>query len=147
MHTSIHPEAPVISSGKIEINAPVSRVWVVLTSISDWAQWQTDISHPRLIGELRPGASFTWKTGGVGIRSTLHTVNPYCEFGWTGKTFGMFAIHNWVLTGEGSVTTVEVEESMEGILAMLFRKSFQQNLESGMTRWLQLLKQESERRA
>ncbi len=83
----------------------------------------------------------------MGIRSTLHTVNPVTEFGWTGKTFGMFAIHNWVLSGEGNVTTVEVEESMEGILASVFRKSFQQNLESGMARWLQLLKQESERRA
>jgi hypothetical protein len=34
------------------------------------------------------------------IISTLHAVQPHPRnFGWTGKTFGMFAIHNWALVG------------------------------------------------
>ena len=61
-------------------------------------------------------------------------------------TFGVYAIHNWTLTETDGNTIVKVDESMEGILARLFRKSFNKNLEKGMQRWLDLLKLECESR-
>lgn len=116
-----------------------------MTDINNWATWQTEISNPKLNGELNPKTTFDWKTGGVKIHSTLHTVEPYKQFGWTGKTFGMFAIHNWTLEENNSSITVSVDESMEGFLAGIFRKSFNKNLEKGMQHWLELLKKECER--
>jgi len=74
----------------------------------------------------------------------LHTINPEKEFGWTGKTFGMFAIHNWTLTELNGQTIVKVDESMEGFLARLFKKSFNRNLKKGMVKWLDLLKRQCE---
>ena len=57
----------------------------------------------------------------------------------------MYAIHNWTLTEVPGGTQVSVDETMEGFLAGLFKSSFNKNLASGMQRWLELLKTESEK--
>ena len=128
---SINNNAPVKCSKQITIDTNAGKVWSIITNIDNWASWQTDISKPKLNGELKPGTTFDWKTGGAAIHSTLHTVEPFKHFGWTGKTFGMYAVHNWTLKEDNYVTTVTVNESMEGFLARLLKKSFNKNLEKG----------------
>jgi hypothetical protein len=142
---NINDNAPVKCSKTISINASHEKVWAVMTNIDQWANWQTDISKPKLTGQLKPDSTFDWKTGGAKIHSTLHTVDPFRNLGWTGKTFGMYAIHNWTLTEVNGQTKVSVNESMEGFLARLFKKSFNKNLERDMQNWLELLKEECER--
>lgn len=142
---SINHNAPATSSKTITINADSKKVWAVLTDINQWSSWNTDISAPKLQGMLKPEATFVWKSGGAKINSTLHTVHPNKSFGWTGKAFGAFAIHNWTLAEANGQTTVFVEESMEGFLVNLFKKSFTKNLENGMQKWLDFLKQECEK--
>lgn len=141
---NINNNAPVKCSKSILINARREKVWAVLTGINEWATWQKEISRPLLKGNLATGAIFTWRTGGVQITSTLHTLEAYSRFGWTGKTFGLFAIHNWILKEMGGQTEVAVEESMEGLLARLFKKAFNRNLEKGMHYWLEALKKACE---
>ncbi len=136
----INTQAPVLCSKEIAINASPERVWAVLTDIDQWPKWQSDIGHSKLNGALAAGSTFVWKTGGVKIVSTLHTVEHGRAFGWTGKTFGLFAIHNWRLEQRANQTVVSVDESMEGLLAILLKKSFNKNLETGMLKWLELLK-------
>ena len=99
----------------------------------------------KLNGVLKPETTFDWKTGGAKIHSTLHTVEPFKNLGWTGKAMGAFAIHNWILNEINGQTQVTVEESMEGFLVRLFKKSFQKSLENGMQKWLELLKRECEK--
>lgn len=142
---SINNNAPVKCSKTIVINSRSEKVWQVMTNINDWAKWQRDISNPKLKGELKPRTTFDWKTGGAKIHSTLHTVEPFKNFGWTGKTFGMFAVHNWSLIENDGKTTVIVDESMEGFFAKFFKKSFNKNLEKGMQNWLTFLKEECEK--
>ncbi len=143
---SINNNAPVKCSKTITIHSSSEKVWAVMTNINNWASWQTDISKPKLNGELKPETTFDWKTGGAKIHSTLHTVEPNERFGWTGKTLGMFAIHNWLLNETNGQTVVSVDESMEGFFAKLFKSSFNRNLDKGMQRWLDLLKVESEKK-
>ena len=142
---SINTAAPVQCSKTITINASIEKVWLVITNINEWSNWQTDIKSSKLTGQLQPQSTFVWKTGGATIYSRLHTVEFCRQFGWTGKTYGMYAIHNWTFTEANGQTTVIVHESMEGFLAKLFKKSFNKNLEKGMLRWLTLLKNECER--
>ena len=142
---NINTNAPVKCSKQIIINASPEKVWAVLTNINDWAVWQKDITKPKLNGPLQPNSTFDWKTGGAKIHSTIHTVEPFTKFGWTGKTFGMYAIHNWRLIDLNGKTSVVVDESMEGFLASLFKSSFNKNLEKGMLSWLELLKQQCEK--
>jgi len=142
---SINNNAPVKCSKKIIINAPIETVWKTLTNIDNWEHWQKEISNTELNGELKVGSTFQWKTGGAKINSKLHTVKPLEQFGWTGNSFGMTAIHNWAISETNGQTNVLVEESMEGFLAKLLTKTFNKNLEKGMQKWLELLKEECEK--
>lgn len=78
---SINKNAPVKCSKQITVGTTSKHVWSVLTDINNWANWQTDISKPILNGDLKPETTFDWKTGGVKIHSTLHTVEPFTKFG------------------------------------------------------------------
>lgn len=136
--------APVMCRKTITIQATPEKVWNVLTEINEWSSWQKDIPFARAEGEIVSGSTFKWKTGGAKITSKLHTVHPYTAFGWTGTTMGLYAIHNWQLQKVDGETIVTVEESMDGLLAKLFKKSFNKSLEQGMERWLVLLKKRAE---
>lgn len=142
---SINNNAPAKCSKTITINASSEKVWAVLTDIDNWTNWQTDLSKAKLNGHLKPETTFDWKTGGTKIHSTLHTFEPFKYFGWTGKAMGTFAIHNWVLTEINGQTEVYVEESMEGFVAKLLKKSLNKTIENGMQTWLELLKKECEK--
>ena len=142
---SINNNAPVMCSKTITIAASSEKVWALLTNINNWDNWQTDISKPKLNGELKPNSTFDWKSGGAKIHSTLHTVEPFQKIGWTGKTFGMFAIHNWIITEKDGNIEVSVEESLEGFFAKLLKNSFNKSLANGMQNWLDLLKKECEK--
>lgn len=145
MNVLTNPNAPVKCSKSIVIKASPDKVWTVLANIDNWANWQTDIKNPRLNGLIKPGTTFDWKTGGAGIHSTLHTVELNKSLGWTGKTFGMYAVHNWTLIEVPDGTQVSVDETMEGFLAGLFKSTFNKNLSRDMQHWLELLKTESEK--
>ncbi len=95
-------------------------------------------------GELKPNTSFDWRAGGTRIRSKLHTVEPYSDFGWTGKVYSIYAIHNWTLKESNGATEVIVSESFEGFLATLFKKSLHKTLEKEMMASLADLKKASE---
>ena len=124
---------------KIEIDNPVNN-W----TINNWYEWNSDIQSARLNGELKPGTTFNWNNGGNKITSTLHTVTPFKEIGWSGKAFGAFAIHNFTITADNGFTTVLIEESMEGLLMRFFRGYMQNTLEGSINKWLTQLKETAE---
>ncbi len=143
--TAINEKAPVTAHKSIVIRASAETVWALLTDITQWPNWYAGIQQAKLKSTLAKGAHFDWKSGGVTIHSTLHTVIPMRALGWTGTTIGLTAIHNWTLeTGDDGVT-VYVEESLQGVLAVLFRRTFQKNLEQGMQAWLEALKTAAEK--
>ncbi|MGV0838119.1 SRPBCC family protein [Mycolicibacterium thermoresistibile] len=47
--------APLLQT-EIEINAPVARVWDLISDLSRMPQWSPQCRRMRLLGELRPGA-------------------------------------------------------------------------------------------
>lgn len=142
--TSSNSNAPVKCKKSISIKANSEKCWKVLTDIDNWANWQTDISHAKINGALKPGTTFNWKSGGAKIHSTLFLVEPYKNFGWTGKSFGISAVHTWKITETSEGATIIVEEIMEGFLAGLFKKLLNKKLATGMEKWLELLKRECE---
>lgn len=141
---AIDKNAPVKSSMTINIKASAAKTWQVLSDIDNWVNWQEGINKSCLNGELKPGTDFIWKADGIKIHSILHTVEPYKRIGWTGKAIGTYAIHNYTLTEENGITIIFVEESLNGFLPRLLKKSFQKNLENGMKKGLKLLKTKCE---
>lgn len=141
----INNNAPVKCTKTIIINATPQKVWQVLTDINNWPGWQPNITKAQLNDTLQPGTTFDWKADGLKIHSALHTVQPCSQFGWTGYSMSLYAIHNWTLEETPEGTRVIVEESMEGFFARLFKKSLNKSLEKGMLNMLDLLKTECEK--
>ncbi|MEQ8236434.1 MAG: SRPBCC family protein [Syntrophomonadaceae bacterium] len=144
MNISVNKGAPVFSSSEITITASLDCVWETLSEISEWPIWQSSVTEVKLEGLLNEASEFTWKADGITFKSKIHTMKPKIMFGWTGKTTGAYAIHNWTLSEQDNEIIVRVEESLEGVLPTLFRNYFQKSLDKGMLRNLKELKLASE---
>jgi hypothetical protein len=144
MKIPINENAPVISAGEIEINAPISDVWNVLASIERWPTWQVDVTEAKLNGDVSEGTTFVWKAGGLTFNSRLHTVVHLEKLGWTGTTFGASAIHNWTFSERDGHAVVAVRESLQGVFPSIFKNYFQKNLDAGILNNLDELKKASE---
>lgn len=141
MNIEVNRNASAYHKEEIVINAPVEKVYKMLANINQWPTWQSNVASANMEGEAQQGKEFRWKAGGANIRSKLHTVNPYSEFGWTGRILWITAIHNWTFTEKDSTTTVVVEESMSGFLSGLMKST----LKDGMVKSLEELKMEVEK--
>lgn len=89
----INEAAPVVGASEIEIAAAPETVWDVLTEIDRWPSWNPDIKSMSMQGPVAPGSVFRWKAGPGTITSTIRRVEPTQLIAWTGKTFGIEAIH------------------------------------------------------
>ena len=144
MKIDINAKAPVNAKQRIKIYAPAIKIWSILTEINNWPDWQSSVKKALLEAPLQEGSGFIWSAGGVTLKSKIHTCEPFHAFGWTGKTIGVFAIHNWFFESEKDGTTVSVEESLEGFFPFIFKNKFQKSLEHSMSKNLQALKTASE---
>lgn len=145
MNIPINIDAPVKSQSEIIIYAPTEKVWQILTKINDWPEWQKEVTESNLKEELAEGVKFKWKAGGLSFTSQVHTIDPKVKFGWTGRTFGASAIHNWSFKDYGDKTTVNVEESLQGVFPRILKGYFQKNLDKGVRQNLMDLKVASEK--
>lgn len=146
MNIPINEQAPVQSKGRVEISAPISTVWKILTGIDKWPGWQKSVTKTTIHGEIKEAAQFEWKSDGLSFKSRVHTMVPESKFGWTGTTLGAYAIHNWFFESNGNKTIVRVEESLQGVFPRLFKNYFQKNLDSGILKNMNELKAASEKK-
>jgi hypothetical protein len=63
---------------------------------------------------------------------------------WTGKTLGIKAIHFWHFEPRNGRTFVRTEESYDGLIARLLRRSLQKTLDRALAEGLGFLKTEVE---
>ena len=145
--TGINEDAPAVGASEIEIAAAPETVWEVLTDIDRWPTWNPDIKSMSLQGGVAEGSVFRWKAGPGKITSTIRRVQPPRLIAWTGKTFGIKAIHFYRLEPRNGKTFVRTEESFEGIAARLMRRSLQKTLDKALADGLRYLRTESEKRA
>jgi hypothetical protein len=141
--------APVYGTGEIEVAADPETVWGVLADIGGWPTWNPDVTGATLQGPLRPGTTFSWKSGPGRITSTLQVVDRPTELTWTGRTMGIPAIHVYRLRPSeqhSGHTIVSTEESWGGLLARLLRQRFTTTLKTAIDTGLDRLKAEAERR-
>jgi uncharacterized protein YndB with AHSA1/START domain len=137
--------APVVAAGEVEVAAPPEVVWDVLTAFERWPSWNPDVRSMSFSGDAAEGASFRWKAGPGTITSTIRVVDRPRVIGWTGRTFGIDAVHVYRLEPRGSGTHVTTEESYEGRLARVFRGPLRTMLKKALDSGLHRLKAEAER--
>jgi uncharacterized protein YndB with AHSA1/START domain len=145
--TGINRAAPVVGKSELEISAPPERVWAVLTELDRWPTWNADVKSMQLEGPVAPGSAFRWKAGPGTISSMIRRVEPPHLVAWTGKTLGIKATHFWILEPREGRTFVRTEESYDGLVAKILRRSLQRTLDGALERGLQYLKTEVERKS
>lgn len=147
-HTiTIDRNAPVQATAQLVIAAPPGLVWDVLADIGAWKDWNGDVSRAELHGDLTPGASFSWKAGGMAIESILLATERPGMLGWSGRTMGIQAVHLSRFHEQGAGTLAVTEESFAGFLPWLLRGPMRRMLQRSLLNGLEALRQECERRA
>src|SRR5919106_5149605 len=138
--------APVYSHGQIEIAASPEAVWNLMADIESWPNWNSDVKEVTLQGEIVEGTPFRWKAGPGTITSVLRIVDRPNALGWTGRTFGIDAIHVWRFVPLGEQNIASMEEAFDGLVARLFRSRLQKQLDATTEAGLETLKATAERR-
>ena len=144
--SGINRAAPVVGTSETEIAAVREVVWDVLTGIEQWPSWNPDVKSVSMHGTVARGSEFRWKAGPGTITSTLERVEAPRRVTWSGRFFGLKAIHAYVLEARADSTLVRTEESYDGLVARLFRARLQKTLDGALRSGLRHLKAEAERR-
>jgi hypothetical protein len=118
-----------------------------MTAIDRWSDWNPDVKSASMEGKLAPGSRFSWKAGPGTITSTISQVERLRTLAWTGRSFGINAVHVWGLEIRDGKTVVQTEESWEGLLVRLFGSAMRKMLQKSIDAGLLHLKAEAERRA
>lgn len=139
MNVPINKNAPVVERNEIYIPVDHDIVYTLISDVNGWSEWQSSVSCTIVENELKEGVSFKWEAEQIRFKSKIHTLIDGRAIGWTGSTFGTSAIHNWYIEPIPGGTIVHVEESLEGVLPSLFRRSFSRSLKKGMAFNLQEL--------
>ena len=140
MNIDVDSSAKCYSKEEITINSPAENVFKILSDINNQPSWQSSVAKAHIDGQTEEGATFEWQSGGLKIKSRLHTVNANSEIGWTGRIWWIKAVHNWHLGKENNMTRVVVEESLKGLGSSFMRNS----LKEGMKKNLEELKSRAE---
>jgi uncharacterized protein YndB with AHSA1/START domain len=141
----VNRNAPALAEAETYINAPVELVWQVQSAIESWPSWNRKVESVHMEGPLQPGTTFRWKSG-ANIISVLQEVTPSVRIGWTGKAFGIRALHIWEFKGQDGTTHVKTAESFDGWLAKLFPGLMRKTLRDSLKEAIASLKTECERR-
>jgi hypothetical protein len=86
------------------------------------------------------------KAGPGTITSKISQVERLRTLAWTGRSFGINAVHVWGLEPRDGNTVVQTEESWEGLLVRIFRGVMRKMLQRSIDAGLLHLKTEAERR-
>ncbi|ARF81851.1 SRPBCC family protein [Kitasatospora aureofaciens] len=142
---TIDESAPVIVRLSTEINAPLERVWSLHTGIDNWPVWNPDIDQARLQGPLTEGTSFTWRTHGMEITSTVHELVPGARIVWGGPAHGIEGVHVWTFEQSGDRVVVRTEESWSGAPVDAATDQLAAALRTSLEDWLTCLKNRAEK--
>jgi uncharacterized protein YndB with AHSA1/START domain len=147
-HDGINLAAPVVGVSETEIAADRELVWDVLSGITHWPRWNPDVKSVSMHADVSEGAEFRWKAGPGTITSVLEHVERPGRLAWSGTSYGLKAMHVYVLEARDGITFVRTEEeSYDGLVARLFHTRLQKTLDGTLESGLRHLKAEAERRS
>lgn len=117
----------MIIEEKIAINAPLSRVWQVFATLSDWGRWNSVCQDCCLLAgeEMAPGTCFSFKLRPyyLPIKIDLHVTK--CDTGkeiiWEGERLGVRGVHRFEFNETGGQVILTSIEEFSGPLFFLSR--------------------------
>lgn len=145
-NAQINSKAPCKTRDSTFISAPVESVWKVLVGFEKWNQNFDFIKSAKLKDSLAVGRKLDWQTTKLKLTSTILKVEPNKQLLWKGGKYGVLVYHNWIFIALSPNQTLLIsEESQQGIAPTIFKKKFQKSLKNGSVKWLNQIKQNSEK--
>lgn len=134
-------------SNQIDIAAAPATVWAWLVRASLWPTWYPNSADVRIAGggsDLAAGTTFTWRTFGVAVRSTVREFEVNSRIGWDGAGFLMDVYHAWLIEPRAGGTFVLTEEHQNGLGPRLQALLMPRRMFNGHELWLARLKAKAE---
>lgn len=134
---------------RIDIQAPVDKVWRILTDLPGWTRWNTTVQ--RTVGNVERGAKvtvFVKQSPGRAFPLRVTELDAPRRMAWAGgMPFGLFTgTRVFELNAvPGASTMFSMSEDYTGPLAGLIGKSIP-DLQPAFDEFAQCLKREAERR-
>ncbi|MGW3149644.1 SRPBCC family protein [Streptomyces sp. NPDC001177] len=141
---TVDETAPVIVRLSTVIHAPLATVWELHTDIAAWPTWNADVERAERNGPLTPGNSFSWRTHGLDITSTVRELVPGERIVWGGPASGITGIHVWTFEQKGDDVIVRTEESWSGAPVDAAAVDLGKALHASLDNWLRHLKSRAE---
>ena len=133
---------------EIEINAPLSQVWLVLFHKEYWVKWNTFLFDRDSTKPFKPGEDVKlslWRTQGedeTDFQPTVTLVQPEVSLAWVSQIPGFRDRHIFELQKIGVRRTKYVHrEEFSGWLTRLFLPFIKEDEKKGMERMAYELKQ------
>ncbi len=134
-------------SNEITIAAPPSAVWGQLIRASDWPAWYPNSRDVTIAGgatELSPNASFTWRTFGLAVSSTVREFVPNERIAWDGAGLLLDVYHAWLIEKRPDGCRVLTEENQNGLAARAQALLMPNRMFRGHQLWLERLRARAE---
>jgi hypothetical protein len=133
---------------RMDIQAPVDKIWRILTDLPKWAQWNSTVE--RTVGNIESGAKvtvFARQSPGRAFPLRVTDLDAPRRMVWSGgMPLGLFkGTRVYELAASTAAATVfSMREDYTGPLAGLFTKSIP-DLQPAFDEFAQCLKREAER--
>jgi hypothetical protein len=118
---------PVIIEEKIEIQAPLSQVWQVFSSLAAWHRWNTVCQDCCLLEgeEMAANTCFAFKLRPYYLPIKIQLQIIRCETGrevvWEGERLGVKGVHSFTFQEHGDTVILTSIEKFSGPLFFLSR--------------------------
>lgn len=133
----INADASIRDTQSIIIHAHVQHIWEVLTSLSEWPQWNNEVHHVSEV-KIAVNAHFQWQIGKSKYTSTFCAVKPHECLSWVSKGAGIKSIQVWRLERiDEHETVVTTSQSLQGVGTLFYNH---RKLHSTLLNWLDCLK-------
>jgi len=142
----INEKAPAVGSAETLVKASIETVWDVLSDLESWPSWNKSVSKIELKGDVKAGTSFVWVADGSRMISKLEELDRPRRIVWSGRSFGIRAIHVWEFVEKDGATFIRTRESFEGLVVRMFRRPIKRILDKALNQGITALKNEAESR-
>lgn len=138
----INENASIRDQHSTIINAPIEKVWAILSDLENWPNWNSDVKKMELSGKVEEGTKFQWTIGRLKANSQIQHLYAPTTLTWTGKTNWVKRIYVWSLEPDDKKTIVTVSTSLQGFLTVLVENH--QRVYNELLHWLEALKNKAE---
>lgn len=129
MHTEVQPDAAVLHTETVLIDAPVTLIYDIICDAGNWPEWMSSVNRVSVSGVCTKGREFQWHSSGLKFKSLVHTAHRPLEFGWVAKSMWFKIVYNWTLEPFHDQTRVIVEEGINGLGSELMRNTIRNTMQ------------------